>query len=391
MRLRLTVCVMALAWTGTVATEPYEPTDDAEVVARTPASNTAASARLKRLRDGLERDPENLELAVRIANDYLALGRQQADPRYYGYIQTALAPWWNRPEAPVGVLLIRAATRAAQHDFEAALDDLSAVLRSDPRSAQAWLSRSVVLTVVGRYEEATRSCLSLRTLADHLISDACLANVTSLTGRAAASAELLDGALRTAQSGDPGGRAWALGILADINNRIGRYGEAEHNYLAALAANGPDVQLEAAYADFLIEHKRPDDAVALLTREQSLPDALLLRLALAKRTLGAPDFPACLAELERRFVAVDRRGEDAHLRERARYTLELLDQPTPALELALRNWATQREPVDARLVLEAALAAGMAEAAKPVLVWKTRTSVEDRRLSSLANRLENLP
>ena len=76
-----------------------------------------------------------------------------------------------------------------------------------------------------------------------------------------------------------------------------------------------------------------------------------------------------------------------HLREEARFTLHLLDQPGEALELARRNWATQREPADARVLLEAALAASKPAAAQPVLEWLERTGLEHVGIEALVDRL----
>ena len=55
-----------------------------------------------------------------------------------------------------------------------------------------------------------------------------------------------------------------------------------------------------------------------------------------------------------------------------------------ALELAQEDWKTQREPRDARVVLEAAIAAKNPEAAKPVLDWMRDTGIEDWYLRKLA-------
>ena len=51
------------------------------------------------------------------------------------------------------------------------------------------------------------------------------------------------------------------------------------------------------------------------------------------------------------------------------FALYLIDEPQRALTLALDNWAVQREAIDARLVLEAAQAAGEPAAAELVRVW----------------------
>jgi hypothetical protein len=79
-----------------------------------------------------------------------------------------------------------------------------------------------------------------------------------------------------------------------------------------------------------------------------------------------------------------------HLGEEARFALSILDEPQTALELALENWNVQREPRDARIVLEAALAAGDHTAAKPVLENLEASSLEDVRLAGLVARLRQL-
>jgi TPR repeat protein len=73
-----------------------------------------------------------------------------------------------------------------------------------------------------------------------------------------------------------------------------------------------------------------------------------------------------------------------HRREEARFALALQHQPARALALAVANWGVQREPADARVLLEAALAAGQPEAARPVVAWLRANHVQDERLVGLA-------
>jgi hypothetical protein len=147
-----------------------------------------------------------------------------------------------------------------------------------------------------------------------------------------------------------------------------------------------DPYLLGAYADFLLDQDRPGEVLELLA-DASRIDPLLLRLALAEQRLGATGFGEHLAQLRARFDAARRRGDSVHLREEARFTLHLLDRPGEALELARRNWATQREPADARILLEAALAAGKPAAAQPVLDWLGRTGLEHVAIQALVDRL----
>jgi hypothetical protein len=71
------------------------------------------------------------------------------------------------------------------------------------------------------------------------------------------------------------------------------------------------------------------------------------------------------------------------VREEARFTLALLQNPQTALTLAQANWEIQKEPWDARLLLETALAVGSQDAARPVIAWLHTNHVEDTRLQQL--------
>ena len=80
------------------------------------------------------------------------------------------------------------------------------------------------------------------------------------------------------------------------------------------------------------------------------------------------------------------RGDSLHRREEARFSLHVLSEPQEALRLAQENWAAHRERWDARIYLEAALAAGTPGAARPVLDWLRDNRVEDFRLAALAQQ-----
>ena len=116
-------------------------------------------------------------------------------------------------------------------------------------------------------------------------------------------------------------------------------------------------------------------------------DPLLLRYALAARAARAGDGAAALQRLAGRFAASRARGDRVHLREEAIFALRAGDDPEGALALARENWKTQKEPLDARIALEAALAAGDAASVRDVVAWVARTGLEDQRIAHLAARL----
>src|ERR1700720_4042400 len=134
---------------------PFIPESDSQVLEHLPfQANDPAVSELRALRDRLKNEPDDLPLAVRLAQGYLELGRVTGDPRYAGYAQAAIAPWWDLKQPPDEILVLQAALRQRTHQFDAALTDLAEVLTSNPRNTQARLTRATVLQVQGAYDAA---------------------------------------------------------------------------------------------------------------------------------------------------------------------------------------------------------------------------------------------
>jgi len=372
--------LFVLLLASTCWASPYLPSSDDEVLERLPQNANASNQALRQLQQDLNQAPNNLALAVRTASQLSEQARTDADPRYYGYAEAAIAPWSKNPNPPASVLLIRATIRQHRHDFTAAMADLNKVIIEQPGNGQAWLSKAVIAGVQGDYSQAASSCMMLKRLASPLIATTCSAHIASVSGKAKVAYALLNESLSRAK--DLSEQLWALTVLAETAARLGDQQAAEHHFLAALALKQRDVYLLSAYTDFLLDQNRPAEVVALL-KDDTRPDGLLMRLALAEQKLGAPTFTAHLQELEARMGAYRLRGDNIHQREEARLQLHLYKQPQAALDLALQNWAVQREPWDARLVLEAALAAGDLKAAKAVAEWLARVKTEDVVLQGL--------
>jgi hypothetical protein len=139
-----------------------------------------------------------------------------------------------------------------------------------------------------------------------------------------------------------------------------------------------------------LDQGRPSEVVELL-RNETRADSLLLRLALAEAASpeSGPNLPEHVSALKERFGASRQRGDKVHRREEARFTLHLLHQPREALQLAKENWAVQREPADARILLETALAAKDDVAADSVREWLSTNRLQDVRLAKLLQEQKN--
>jgi tetratricopeptide (TPR) repeat protein len=307
---------------------PFTPTDDAQVVERVPARASDPRAKeLHALRQQLRRNPQDVDLAVRFAQRCYDEVAAQGDPRYIGYAQAALQPWLGLADPPPTVRVLRAVLLQFDHRFEPALQDLEAVLRADPGHVEAGAWRTAILMVRADYAGARESCRQLAPHTTPLGAAACLAQVDAATGRAAqAAAALRTALLANPQAGAPE-RLWSLTQLAETEERRGEFAAAEAAFRDALALGLPDVYVQAAYADFLLDRGRPAEVLTLL-QDRGRADVLLLRLALAAHATGDPRAGGFAQELQARFDAARRRGDTSHRKEESRFALALQGDAT---------------------------------------------------------------
>lgn len=356
---------------------PFVPESEGQVLEHLPfAANDPAIRELSALRDRLKNEPVNLPLAVRLAQGYLELGRVTGDPRYAGYAQAALVPWWDLKQPPDEILVLRAVLRQRTHQFDAALTDLAEVLAGNPRNTQARLTRATVLQVQGRYDAAREECLALQSLTHELVGTACLTNVNAATGKLRESYEQLRAVLNRQRYVQQGVRSWVLTSLAEMAARAGMAEAAQSHFMEALALDASDNYLLGSYADFLLDHGHFQEVIALL-QDKSRSDPLLLRYALALKARRSNELQTQVDQLRDRFEASRLRGDRVHVREEARFTLHLLNDPKTALKLAEENWQVQKEPADIRILLESALAAHDVTSLESARVWLKQTGLLD--------------
>jgi len=363
---------------------PRIPTDPSEILEyATGGVGDSAGRERAALRRKLDRDPRDLALAVALAKLDIEASRREGDPRFLGRAQAALTPWWNEPSPPSDVLLLRATIRQSLHDFGSATADLDLLLAKSPNNVQAWLTRSVVLGVRGEYAAARESCAPLSALAGELVANACTAPIESLTGHAREAYDRL--ALTLDRTRREGERGWLLSILGEIAIRMGDDGAAERHLTRALEATPSEAYTQAALADLLLDLRRPLEVVGRLRGHEN-DDNLLLRLVIAELAVKDAAAAAHAEMLASKHAASRERGDVVHRREQARFELEVRRNPHAALELARANWEVQKEPADARVFLESALAARDPRAASPVVEFLTANRTEEPRLVALVAR-----
>jgi tetratricopeptide (TPR) repeat protein len=378
--------VFLLGCVNAVSAAPYVPSRDDRILERLPLrANDPVAKEISTLRASLRSDPNNVGVAVKLARRYYEQVAEEGDPRYLGYAQAALAPWWEMASPPTEVQILRASLAQFRHDFDGALADLSAVIQREPRNAQARALRATIHIVQARYDQARPDCQSLHGVTSELTATGCEAMVDGLTGKVAAAYATLSESYRVNSQASPAEKLWVLIRLAEMAQRQGRADAAERHFKEALALNITDTFLLAAYADFLLDQKRYAEVQAML-KDKTPSDGLLLRLALAERELKAPTAAERAAQLSARYQAAGMRGDTVHQQEESRFDLQIFNDAPRALWLARENWKVQKEPRDARVLLEAAKAARDPEAATPVLDWLASSHIEDAFLTDLARQ-----
>ena len=210
--------------------------------------------------------------------------------------------------------------------------------------------------------------------------------VDGLTGKLNEAHQRLADALARHPDASAAEKLWVLIRLAEMAQRQERALQAESYFRQAQGLGITDTFLLAAYADYLLDHKRYNEVVAML-KDKTPSDGLLLRLVLAETKMKLPGAAARAAILAARYQAAQLRGDTVHQQEEARFRLEIHDDAKTALPLAQENWKVQKEPRDARILLESALATKAPAAAAPVVQWLRESRIEDKRLQDLAAQL----
>jgi Tfp pilus assembly protein PilF len=365
---------------------PYLPARESEKLQEVPPAADPKVLEMRSLRAKLAAAPRDLDAAVRLANSYIDYSRQIGDAHYAGYAEAVIAPWTGLAAPPANALLTQATILQYRHQFDSARELLQTTLRLDPRNAQAWLTQATLDMVQGRYEAARKECAQVMSTAGLELGSACLGNLLAYTGQARQSLTLLRQSEVSRGRAPAAYQAWIEGLIAEAAERLGDWPLAEGHYRSALQLLPQDNFLLVAYADFLLDRGRPGEVLPLLA-DHFQSDTAFLRVALAQTALQSPDASRYTWMMAARFEALKQRGSDFFGREEARFALQLQHDPATSLALALRNWEFQRAPWDARVLLEAALAAHQPRAAALVVTFIEETRLQDPVVQSLARQV----
>ena len=354
------------------AVRVYQPSDPAAVVLR--LGSSSSESQLAQLRAASVAAPNDVDALLRYVDALVEAGARSGNERYYGYAEQALNGW--RDGGQPAVALRRAQLLQHRHEFAAAEQLLGTILQVDARDSEARLMRAQVRLHLHQPQEALADCTSLMSTVDLLTSTTCIAQARAALGDLQRAQTLLLRVLEY-QKGGNATRSWSAGIAAEFAVRLGDASTADRWYREAFELDPQSHYARIIYADYLLSAGRFDEATKVASRGASLADR-------ARSVLAGRDATSLEAQrLQLAWDEADARGETAHLRDRARFELDLLHDPAKAHASARTSFKERSEPDDALLLATTAAATRDEESRNAVLAWQQRNRYQDVRLDNL--------
>jgi len=315
-----------------------------------------------KLEPGIASDPVTLTQVNRL----LAVAAASGDARLAARAERLIARLPAAQAGP-GVQMARAYAAQYRHDFPAALRLLDGIIATDPRDGDARLTRAQVQLVRGRIDRARSDCAALTVGVDTSLGLVCLSALSLRIGNLDTAAKLADRWLSAAGGDDPM-RRHMLVIRAEAAARVGN-DRADQLFGQALRASPHDVRTLAAYARYLRSMGRDRQVLALLSNAPD-NDGLHLQRALAAHAARTPETRMLAGVQARRYRLARDLGSEPELRDEAEFWLTVRGDYARALQLALRNFKTQRDYEDVDLLRRAALAAKRPQALLALQHWE---------------------
>jgi predicted Zn-dependent protease len=369
------MALLAAAVFGTdaeAAVRVYRPDDPAQVVLQ--LGSSAGESQLAQLRAASLAAPNDADATLRYVDALIAAGARSGNERYYGYAEQVVQA--ARDSGNPALDLRRAQLLQHKHEFAAAERVLGEILRINGRDRKARLMRAQVRLHLHEPQQALADCTALMPLVDLLTSTTCIAQARAAQGDLQRAQALLLRGLDF-QRGDPATRSWAAGVAAEFAARLGDANAAERWYRESFELDPQSHFARITYADWLLAAGRFDEALQVASRGTSIADR-------ARSVLAGRDATALDAQrLQLAWQEADARGERAHLRDRARFELMLLRDPTKANASARASFQDRNEADDALLLAATAATTRDEESLRAVRAWQQQYSYQDVRLDTL--------
>lgn len=383
------------------AQERYRPSEAAVVLS---ASVHAASGRqnsLRALDKAWRAQPQNLPVALAYARAVFTLGLNEGDLRWYGSAKAALTPWWTAADLPAEAYFLRGLVKQGFHDFQDGLQDVNRAIALEPARAEFWSWRFALNLLLADMTAAQKDIDEMGRLLGSEEAQVYRAVLLYRTGQPLPSVELLSRAIRSVNYQDASSQDWLGFHLGEAHRLAGQPAKALAVWGQRLKASPQSHLIRLSLADLLNQQGQYRQALTIAmaatgsgnvqNSTATMTDALLMQAVLASRGLKDPDESRLASQLEARLQSQALRQEALIERPKLIYQIAYGRDVKAGLALSIDNWQLQKEPPDALLFVQAALALGQARAAEPVVSWAEKTGYTDPQLTPLLAQLKAHP
>ena len=388
--------IFSLACTSAFAQHRFLPEVSTVVLPSSVHTLMGKSGSLRALDKDWRANPEDLKIALAYARQVFNLGSSEGDLRWYGSAKAALRPWWSVTNLPADGFFMRGLVKQGFHDFDGGLNDINQAISMDPKHAEYWSWRFSLHLMQANMDAAQQDVYEMQKLFGSEEANIYQAVLLYRTGQPLPALKLLGESIRSASYQDAASQIWIGFHLGEASRVANQPDKALTLWRRLLEAYPQSHLLRLSLADLLNQKKKYKEAKAVATLNSSaitsnLTDALLMQALIASRGLNANDEVLLASQMAARLQTQSLRQESLIERPRLIYQIAYGNNLASGLALSIENWKLQKEPTDAVLFLQAALALNQAKSAEPVVRWAASTKYTDPQLSPLVEAILKHP
>lgn len=343
------------------------------------------------LRDALKNwraSPQNSERATNAAKLAFLTAIDEGDPRWLGNAKAILAPWWSDANPAAETLYVRALVRQGLHDFDGALADLGAAIANDDSRPEFRAWRFAIRLVSADMASAQQECDGLGQRFGQAEKMGCTAVLLYRRGNPTQAIQQLDALARHPDYQGRFAKEWLAFHRGEARRISGDLRGAQDIWSRYLKTERQPHVIRLALIELL--NQRKDYAAALrLNAQTPRSDALLVQAIISAQAVEPQRVPVLRDEFAARLAQQQRRDDFVNERPVIAYLLHVAGDPTAALQMAQEAWTTQREPADAVLFAQAALASKTPERASALIDWQRDTGYRAIDLDPLIDQLRD--
>lgn len=373
-----------------MAQERFRPADTTVVLRASVHAQGSQEASLRSLDKAWRAQTNDLDAALAYARAVFILGLDEGDLRWFGSAKAALTPWWQASDLPAEGFFLRGLVKQGFHEFGAGLQDIDRAIALEPNHPEFWSWRFTLHLLAADMDAAHRDCDDMARLFGETEASVYRTILHYRSGQAQLAIATLKAMMATADFQDKDWQDWLGFHLGEAYRVAGQNDDAIKVWRKQLKANTKSHLLRLSLAQLLNQLGMYRQARETAGKEPST-DALLMQALLASRGLQDGDEQRLAGLFEARIKSQALRQESLIERPKLIYLVDYGKDLQAGLELSIANWKLQKEPPDAVLFAQAALALKRAKAAAPVVDWAAQTGYTDPQLTPLIRQLQAHP